>query len=93
MDKVPCTPCYGRGWNYAAEGKTRRCEYCDGTGQLGPEPELPDPAAEAARLATDPEHRRRKAAWIRTQAEQRGRASNPALYDARMRRATELDGK
>ena len=53
--------------------------------------ELPDPVAEAQRLAADPDHRRRKAAWIRTQAEQRGRASNPALYDARMRRAAELE--
>ena len=52
---------------------------------------LPDPATEAQKLASDPDHRRRKAAWIRTQAEQRGRASNPALYDARLRRAVELE--
>lgn len=54
---------------------------------------LPDPAAEARRLSADPSYRRRKAEWIRAQAEQRGEASNPALYAARMRRAAELDEK
>lgn len=31
---VPCTPCYGRGWNYTHEQSKRTCRYCGGTGRM-----------------------------------------------------------